>query len=89
MQYPRSLRAKYEWLRQNFPIIQPSHIIFCGHKGILQGDFLIDDNPLELRQFHGKAILYSSPANSLIQEFRRVNNWREVERFFLGPHDSS
>jgi 5'(3')-deoxyribonucleotidase len=89
MEYPRSFGAKYEWLRQNFPFIQPSHIIFCGHKGILQGDFLIDDNPLELRQFQGKAILYSSPANSLIREFRRVNNWWEIERFFLGPHDSS
>jgi len=89
MEYPRSFSAKYQWLRQNFPFIQPSHIVFCGHKGILQGDFLIDDNPLELQLFRGRAILYSSPANSLIQEFRRVNNWWEIERFFLGPYDSS
>ena len=86
MEYPRSFGAKYEWLRRNFPFIQPSHIVFCGHKGILQGDFLIDDNPLELRLFQGKTILYSSPANTLTREFRRVNGWREIERFFLGPN---
>jgi 5'(3')-deoxyribonucleotidase len=89
MEYPRSFGAKYEWLRRNFPFIQPSHIVFCGNKGILQGDFLIDDNPLELRLFQGRAILFSSPANSLIQEFQRVNNWREIELYFLGPNDSS
>jgi 5'(3')-deoxyribonucleotidase len=89
MEYPRSFGAKYEWLRQNFPFIQPSHIVFCGHKAILRGDFLIDDNPLQLRLFQGRGILYSSPANNLIQEFRRVNNWWEIERFFLDPHDSS
>jgi 5'(3')-deoxyribonucleotidase len=89
MQYPRSLRAKYEWLRQNFPFIQPSHIVFCGHKGVIQSDFLIDDNLLELRLFRGKGILFTSPANSLIQEFRCVNNWWEIERFFLDPHNSS
>jgi 5'(3')-deoxyribonucleotidase len=88
MEYPRSFNAKYEWVRQNFPFVQPSHIVFCGHKGILRGDFLIDDNPLELRLFQGKALLYSSPANGFIREFRRVHNWREIERFFLGPHDS-
>jgi 5'(3')-deoxyribonucleotidase len=88
MEYPRSFGGKYDWLRQNFPFIQPSHIVFCGHKAILRGDFLIDDTPLQLRQFHGTGILYSSPANSLMQEFQRVKNWGEIEQFFLDPHDS-
>ena len=38
MEYPRSFNAKCEWLRQNFPFVQPSHIVFCGHKGIIRGD---------------------------------------------------
>jgi 5'(3')-deoxyribonucleotidase len=89
MEYPRSFGAKYDWLRQNFPFIQPSHIVFCGDKAILRGDFLVDDNPLQLRHFQGRGILFSSPANHLIQEFPRVNNWWEIERFFLNPPDSS
>lgn len=89
MEYPRSFSAKYEWLRQDFPFIQPSHIVFCGHKAILRGDFLIDDNPRQLRLFQGSGILYSTPANHLIQEFRRVNDWWEIERIFLDPQDSS
>jgi 5'(3')-deoxyribonucleotidase len=56
---------------------------------ILRGDFLIDDNPRQLRLFQGSGILYSTPANHLIQEFRRVNDWWEIERIFLDPQDSS
>lgn len=82
MEYPRSFGAKYDWLRRNFPFIQPSHIVFCGHKAILGGDFLIDDNPLQLRQFQGTGIMYDSPSNSLMQEFHRVKNWGEIQQLF-------
>ncbi len=89
MGYPRSFGAKYEWLRRHFPFVQPSNLVFCGNKGVLRGDLLIDDNPRELRLFQGNAILYSSPTNRLIKEFRRVNDWWEIERLFLGQHESS
>src|SRR5579862_9040453 len=30
MEVPSSFAAKYAWLRENFPFIQPSHMVFCG-----------------------------------------------------------
>ena len=84
MEVPTSFTAKFDWLRQHFPFIQPSHIVFCGDKGILRGDFLIDDNPRQLRRFHGEGILYNAPANVFVTGFRRVRDWLEVERIFLG-----
>ncbi len=84
MEVPTSFTAKFEWLKQHYPFIRPSHIVFCGDKGILRGDFLIDDNPRQLRRFRGEGILYSAPANAFVKEFRRVNNWMEIEEMFLG-----
>ena len=84
MEVPTSFTAKFDWLKQHFPFIRPSHIVFCGDKGILRGDFLIDDNPRQLRRFHGEGILYGAPANALVKGFRRVNDWLEIEQMFLG-----
>lgn len=84
MEVPSSFTAKFEWLKQHFPFIRPSHIVFCGDKGILRGDYLIDDNPRQLRRFHGQGVLFSSPSNALITGFRRVNHWADVEKLFLG-----
>lgn len=84
MEVPTSFTAKFEWLEQHFPYISPSHIVFCGDKGILDADFLIDDNPRQLRRFRGEGILYSAPHNVAVTGFRRVADWIEVERMFLG-----
>jgi 5'(3')-deoxyribonucleotidase len=84
MEVPTSFTAKFEWLAQHFPYIPASHIVFCGDKGILQGDYLIDDNPRQLRRFRGEGILFSSPANAYVTGFRRVSDWLDVERLFLG-----
>jgi len=54
MEVPGSFTAKYEWLGEHFPFIPPSHIVFCGDKSILRADFLIDDNPRQLRLFEGR-----------------------------------
>jgi 5'(3')-deoxyribonucleotidase len=83
MEVPSSFNAKFHWLKQHFPFIPPSHIVFCGNKGILRGDYLIDDNPRQLRLFNGEGILFSSPANVNVTGFRRVRDWLEVERLFL------
>jgi len=83
MEVPSSFNAKFQWLARHFPFIPSSHIVFCGDKGILRGDFLIDDNPRQLRRFRGEGILYSAPANVHIEGFRRVENWLDVERMFL------
>ena len=84
MEVPTSFNAKFQWLARHFPFIPTSRIVFCGDNGILRGDFLIDDNPRQLRLFRGEGILFSSPANVNVTGFRRVHNWLEVEQMFLG-----
>jgi 5'(3')-deoxyribonucleotidase len=84
MEVPTSFTAKYEWLEKHFPFISASHIVFCGDKSIIRADYLIDDNPRQLRRFQGEGILYSSHHNVNVTGFRRVNNWLDVEKMFLG-----
>ena len=84
MEVPTSFAAKFRWLGRHFPFIAPSHIVFCGDKSVLATDYLIDDNPRQLRRFRGEGILYSSPSNRQVTGFRRVENWLEVEAMFLG-----
>lgn len=83
MEIPSSFNAKFHWLKQHFPFIPASHIVFCGNKSILNGDYLIDDNPRQLRLFRGEGILFSAPANINVTGFRRVHNWLEIEQLFL------
>lgn len=84
MEVPSSFDQKFRWLGKHFPFIPPSHIVYCGDKGILRADYLIDDNPRQLRRFHGEGILFSSPHNLRVKGFRRVKDWLEVEKLFLG-----
>jgi 5'(3')-deoxyribonucleotidase len=83
MEVPTSFTAKFRWLERHFPFISPAHIVFCGDKSILRADYLIDDNPRQLRRFSGEGILYSSPHNKYETEFRRVRDWLDVEALFL------
>jgi 5'(3')-deoxyribonucleotidase len=84
MEVPTSFAAKYHWLERHFPFIPASHIVYCGDKGILRADYLIDDNPRQLRRFSGEGILYSAQHNVNVTGFPRVKDWLEVEGMFLG-----
>src|SRR5277367_1014052 len=84
MEVPTSFAAKYHWLERHFPFIPASHIVYCGDKGILRADYLIDDNPRQLRRFLGEGILYSAQHNVNVTGFQRVKDWLEVEGMFLG-----
>ena len=84
MEVPTSFHQKFRWLERHFPFILPSHIVYCGDKSILNADFLIDDNPRQLRRFKGEGILFTSPHNIAVQGYRRVNDWLDVEKLFLG-----
>ncbi|MGP8260298.1 MAG: 5' nucleotidase, NT5C type [Acidobacteriaceae bacterium] len=83
MEVPTSFNAKYRWLARHFPTIPATHIVFCGDKSILRADYLIDDNPRQLRRFSGTGILYDAPHNIAVTGFRRVHNWIEIETLFL------
>jgi 5'(3')-deoxyribonucleotidase/uncharacterized protein with PQ loop repeat len=80
MDVPSSFDAKYQWLLQNFPFIPASHYVFCGDKGILDADFLVDDRPRQFKSFRGTGILFTAPHNLNRPAALRANNWREVVR---------
>ena len=82
MAVPNSLGPKYRWLQRHFPFIPPSHYVFCGDKGILRAEYLIDDQPRNLLRFNGDGLLYSAPHNLTVTGFTRVNNWQEVAEYF-------
>ena len=84
MEVPTSFQQKFRWLGKYFPFIPASHIVYCGDKGILRADYLIDDNPRQLRRFSGEGILYSAQHNVNVTGFPRVKDWLEVEAMFLG-----
>jgi 5'(3')-deoxyribonucleotidase len=83
MEVPCSLAPKFAWLRQHFPFIPPDNYVFCGNKGIIAADYLIDDSVYQLERFQGQGILFTSPRNIYVTKFPRVNNWEEVREMFL------
>ena len=80
MDVPSSFDAKYQWLLRNFPFIPASHYVFCGDKGILDADFLVDDRPRQFKSFRGTGILFTAPHNVNRPAQLRANNWRDVVR---------
>jgi 5'(3')-deoxyribonucleotidase len=84
MEVPTSFHQKFRWLAKHFPFIPSSHIVYCGDKSILNADFLIDDNPRQLKRFKGTGVIFTSPHNIAVKGFKRVNDWLDVEKMFLG-----
>jgi 5'(3')-deoxyribonucleotidase len=83
MEFPTSFNEKYAWIKTHFPDFPDSHIVFCGDKGILATDFLIDDSPRQLTRFTGSPFLFSAPHNHAETRYPRLNNWQDVRRQFL------
>jgi 5'(3')-deoxyribonucleotidase len=77
MEFPNSLIDKYNWLAEYFPFIHWKNIIFCGNK-IVDVDIMIDDRIRNFAGFKGRPLLYTSPHNTFITEYERVNSWAEV-----------
>lgn len=82
-QFPNSLREKSDWLDEFFPFIDWQHRIMCGHKSILKGDLLIDDRTLNLDNFVGETLLFSSPHNFHENGHERMNSWSDIAERLL------
>jgi len=82
MDVPCSFDAKFRWLERHFPFIPASNIVFCGDKGLVDADYLIDDRPRHFPRFRGKPLLYSAPHNADESHYPRVSSWQEVREFF-------
>jgi 5'-nucleotidase len=85
MEVPTSFADKFEWLDEHFPFIPPSHRVFCGDKGVLEVDYLIDDTPRQFSRFRGTPVLFSAPHNREETRFFRVSSWEDVRRLLLEP----
>lgn len=83
MEVPGCFNAKYDWLREHFPFLNTQNFVFCGNKAVIHTDFLIDDNPKQLRAFKGTGLLYDMPYNAHVEEFERVKGWQGVREYFL------
>jgi 5'(3')-deoxyribonucleotidase len=82
MDVPCSFEAKFEWLRRHFPFIPASHIVFCGDKGIIDADYLIDDRARHFARFKGRPLLFSAPHNANETRYPRVRSWADVREVF-------
>jgi 5'(3')-deoxyribonucleotidase len=82
MEHPNSFAAKYEWLVKHLPFLSPMNFIFCGNKGVVNANYLIDDSSRHFKEFIGQGILFSAPRNMEETADYRVNNWQEVREFF-------
>ena len=83
MEIPCSFVPKFEWLQRHFPFISPDNYVFCGNKGVIASDYLIDDSVYQLERFQGTGVIYTSPRNVNEKRFPRVNDWNEVREMFL------
>jgi 5'(3')-deoxyribonucleotidase/uncharacterized protein with PQ loop repeat len=78
MEVPSSFDTKFRWLQKHFPFIPPSRIVFCGDKGIVNADYLIDDRSRHFARFRGTGILFTAPHNARERARLRANNWDDV-----------
>lgn len=81
--YLDSLKAKIEWLNENFPYIDSSKIVLCGNKSIIKADIMIDDGVHNLKVFEGKKLLFDGYHNRECNLYQRVHSWKEIEYILL------
>jgi 5'-nucleotidase len=82
-EFPESLKEKLIWMKQHFPFISWTHIVFCGHKYMIHADYLIDDHEKNLKSFLGTPLLFTAPHNLHINEYQRVDTWDAVSHLLL------
>jgi 5'(3')-deoxyribonucleotidase/uncharacterized protein with PQ loop repeat len=82
MDVPCSFDAKFRWLQRHFPFIPTSQIVFCGDKGVIDADYLIDDHARHFERFKGHPLLFSAPHNAAESRYPRVDSWKDVREVF-------
>ncbi|MBO9641162.1 MAG: 5'-3'-deoxyribonucleotidase [Siphonobacter aquaeclarae] len=83
IEFPNSLKEKVEWLAEHFAFIDWRYIVLCGHKWMIDADYLIDDHEKNLATFRGTPILFDAPHNQSLTGFQRVKSWKDVESLLL------
>lgn len=88
MDVPTSFKEKYDWLIEHFGFLDPQHFVFCGRKNIVATDYLIDDNQKQLAIHTGTPLMFTAPKNYGLTTFKRLDNWKDVETYFLGNKEA-
>ncbi len=83
MEFPNSLKDKFDWIEEKLPFISWQQIHLCGLKYIIQTDIMIDDRSRNFRYFKGRKILYTANHNLFETAYERVNNWQDVAEKLL------
>jgi len=83
MEFPNSLKDKYDWLQDHFPFFTWRQLALCGSKDLVFGDYMIDDHLKNLKGFKGKPYLFTAAHNLGVQGYDRINNWKEAAEIFL------
>jgi 5'(3')-deoxyribonucleotidase len=84
MEFPNSLKDKYDWLMEHFPFLSWRQLALCGSKDLIHGDYMIDDHVKNLKGFKGKPYIFTAAHNLQVTEYERINNWKEAREIFLG-----
>ncbi len=83
MEFPNSLKDKFDWISEKLPFISWQQIHLCGLKYIIQTDIMIDDRSRNFKYFKGRKILYTANHNLFETAYERVNNWQEIAEKLL------
>lgn len=83
MEFPNSLKDKYDWLQEHFSFLSWRQITLCGDKKLITGDYIIDDHVRNLVHFPGKKYLYNAAHNLEEKEYDRLESWEHAAGIFL------
>lgn len=78
MEFPNSLKDKYDWIAEKLPFISWRQICLCGSKSLVQTDILIDDRIRNFADFKGRKMLFDAHHNINETDYERVKNWKEI-----------
>jgi 5'(3')-deoxyribonucleotidase len=78
----KNKNIKIQWMKKNFPFINPKQIIFCHDKWELGGDIIIEDKPDTLRKCQDAGFLTITklqPYNMEVHSDYFLNNWSQIK----------
>jgi 5'(3')-deoxyribonucleotidase len=89
--YPENIIEKFKWVSTHFPHIDTENIITAKNKGLIVGDYIIDDYENNLIASKCmKKLLFYHPHNSckeIPDDIIRVSDWNEILWFFAAEND--
>lgn len=83
MEFPNSLKDKYDWLEEFFPFIGWQQVCLCGSKKLVQTDIMIDDRSRNFSHFRGRKLLFTAHHNLLENSCERIEDWHHAASLLL------